>query len=575
MLILGALVLAAPMRIGVVTSGADARAASDAQFAVELRLGAMPDVTVRSAADVARAFPAPGAPASAEPVDADARRRAEALLKEATDAYLDGKGAFALDRLGLLAALEDQRSVPAVDRVRARLWRAAVFSALKDDAHSDAEALAALALAPDLKVDLTEFPPSVEEIVTRVRPRLRTATVVLSGLPAGARVWIDERAVTSPFRAAFGTHRLFASAPGHRGVGRPIDVTGDLSVPLALPAELPGDIAAAIASVSGGGTASAQDLAKLRDLARRIDADALIVVDAGATPHAAGIGSGGDPIRAVAMRDAADVATFAESAVPSLRKARPNAALSRTSMGWQIATRGALVYDARTHDVGGVAARYSGAGPALGLDVSRALWVGALDVSRVQYGLNKVRVFFRDGNSGESNGGVTTTARLAGAARPFRGGDPDGSWLQGELALNSILHEGKPVRDSAGIDTGFEPGFTILAPQAGVRGRLAFPIHAGTIAAEAAALFAPASLWSETPNGASGDSPRGGTGLAAALGARWTRGRLGIGASWRYERISAKFRSQAYFGILGGAIPDPATVVETRATFAIDAAYRF
>ncbi len=96
----------------------------------------------------------------------------------------------------------------------------------------------ALRLAPDLKVDLERFWPSLAEFVEDVRGRAARPLVTVQAIPSGAKLWVNGRSVTSPFEVVSGQQVIVAEAAGHTPVRLELEVSSDTNLKMALPIAL-------------------------------------------------------------------------------------------------------------------------------------------------------------------------------------------------------------------------------------------------------------------------------------------------------------------------------------------------
>lgn len=599
--LLGSLLLSAPPRVGVVAVGEDAGAAGELQRTIELRLSASRKVAVAGASDIGTALvPGPQSPASASrQIDPALRKEAASLLQEATDAYYEDRAAVALDRLAALAALQDRTNVfPASDRVRLLLWRTAVFLALKDQTSAEAEALTALSINPDLKVDLNEFRPSVKEAVDRVRERgLRTVTVVVSGLPPGAQLELDDRLVTAPFRATLGRHRLIARAPGRREVIRVFDATSDVSIPMSLPVSTDAATEAVLVAIAGDDDLSREQRNLTEGIISRLKLDYLVVARPdGNAARATIVNEKGSAI-AAPEGNAATVAAWIESKVlgdasgnvaavttpavsatpratppPRVRRPRERSALA-------LAASGGLLWSSRSRTLSGKTGgdfetSFGGVGPRVVVDASLGAPFARVEAAWIDYGISTLDVTMPDGSSKEVTGGSTTMGRLiAGWRQSFGGGEPDAApsvWAGIGGSFES--HGATDVADDSG-DLGLLTSYSRTAVEIAAGGRYPF---GGSMqpAISAGVIVAPVSTWSESPADTSGTDPAPGLALGWNLGVAF-QATSKIGVSVEY---GGAMRSVAFKGAAAPPV-DPtitdATIAESFHFFGATAGYRF
>src|SRR5439155_25837170 len=87
------------------------------------------------------------------------------------------------------------------------------------------EALSALVLQPDVKVDSSIFPPSVDALVSELKKSPTPGVPVsVDAFPRGAAVTIDDRPIAGGVSLRPGRHWLVARAEGSREVVRALDI---------------------------------------------------------------------------------------------------------------------------------------------------------------------------------------------------------------------------------------------------------------------------------------------------------------------------------------------------------------
>ena len=599
----GSILLASPPRVGVVTVGEDAAAAGDLQRAIELRLSASRKAEVVGAAEIAAVLPAgPGSTAPAtRPLDPAVQKEAASLLREATDAYYQDRAAIALDRLGALAALHERAAAfPVADRVRMRLWRTAVFLALRDTAQAEAEALTALNLDPDLVVDLNEFRPSVRDAVERVRARgLRAATIVVPGLPSGATLELDGRPVTPPFKALSGRHELTARAPGRRDVKRIFEAgSSDLSVPMYLPVATDGPTETALTALATSSQPPREAREVAERIASRLDLDWLIVA-VGRTNDARGIAlsSDGDVFHAspVASGNAAyanlaawfDQRILAEPAVaatprptrtPGPVQAGPGGVVGSRALA--ITANGGLVWSSRNRRLSGDGGSgfdvsFGGVGPRVTVDASLGAPFAHVEAAWITYGISTLDVTLPDGSKSDVDGGTTTFARLqAGWRHAFTPGEPDaGPSVYAALGGSWESHAANDVRQPGSGDLGLLASYQRTAVEVALGGRM--PLNAPLSPAISGGLVvAPTSTWSETPSNTSGRKPSPAFAFGWSLGvAAKPSDRLTVSLDYTGSMRSIAFEGTAK-APLDPALTDP-TLDESFHSLGVTAGYRF
>lgn len=624
-------------RVGVIAVGADAAAAGELQRELELRLAAAPRVTLHGGNDLAPAIGRAGTATPASGPDAQKMREAADLLQKASDAYYEDRAAFALDRLGALAALHERTgNFPVGERVRLLLWRTAVFLALKDEPQAETEALAALTLNPELKVDLNEFRPSVKEIVEKVRGRgLRMVTVVVNGLSAGATLRLDDRAVSPRFQAPIGKHRLVASAMGRRDVGRTFDAAGDLSIPMTLPIALEPALETTLSGIVWRGQPSSQDAPILTGLATRLGVDWLVVAATRTDPASesrvvlislAGGSSFASPQLAIGSGTNAALATWTDSrlasdltgaiaavavATPSpVSTATPAPTATPVAVAVAIATprprpaptaaprvpparrraasgenvvlgaRGGVLWLDRTRTISGggesFTTEFGGVGPRITADASRGMFFGEVEAAFLSYGISTLDVKLPDGSKTTVSGGSSLVARLGGGWRhAFGDGDWDGSTVvRAGLGLVRETHSAEDVKDSSNQPLRLLTSYDRNGLELRVDGRLPFPDVTFRPAITGGLAVGPAIGFSESPKGATGTSPAAGPEFGAHLGVELApMERLGVAFEILASMRDTKFKGTAQ-APLNTAIRN-ATMSESFQGTALTARYRF
>lgn len=576
----------------MIAVGDDAAATGELQRALELRLSASKKLELVGAAELSAALPAaPARPAGPRPIDPALQKEAAGLLQEATDAYYQDRAAVALDRLSALGALQDRtQAFPVSERVRILLWRTAVFLALKDATQAEAEALAALALNPDVKVDLNEFRPSVKDAVDRVRARgLSAVTILVSGLPAGATLELDDRPVTSPFKATAGKHRLSARAPGRHDLVRTFEATSDISVSMTLPYATDPGTEAMLMTLATSSSPTREQRLPADQIAAKLKVDWIVVATAGrdanavalaypgATVHVAPPSTPGNVAAWIDQRLAGDAVAIAPAQTPRPVKT-PRPAGSTTLA---IDAAGGLAWTARNRALegksgGGFETSFGGVGPRVTVDARYGSPFAQLEAQWVNYGISTLDVTLPDGSDASVTGGTTTLARLHGGWRHSLGGqgEPDAApSVYGTLGFAYETHSAKDVKDPAAGKLGLLTGYQRTAVEIAAGGRYPF---AGTLrpAVSAGVVVAPVSTWTETPANTSGKNPSPGVAFGWNLGVAVTpASRLTVA----FEYAGA-MRSVAFDGAADAPV-DPeltdSTIDETFHTVGVTAGYRF
>ncbi|HVO30843.1 MAG TPA: hypothetical protein VMV18_08905, partial [bacterium] len=587
---------------------------------LELRLVSTPRITLKGANDLAGSLARPSSgTATQAAMDPAAAREAAVLFQKGSDAYYDDRSAFALDRFGALASLYDRTpGVPVADRVRLLLWRTAVFLALKDEAQAESEALAALTLNPELKVDLNEFRPSVKDMVDRIRARgLHTATVMVTGLPAGATVTVDDRSVSPRFVIPIGKHRITASAPGRRDVTRTFDASGDLSVPMTLPIALDPSLESALAGMVWRGQPSPSDVAALANLAARTNADWLVVggtrVDPAVESRVAvfSLAQGGPAYASpqipngpganaalCAWVDArlqsevagpavaptpTQVAVVAPTPRPSPRSTpRPSVESRSSEQAVAFDVYGGLLWKDRSRTLSAgrsFTTAFGGVGPRVGVDATREELFGLFEAALVNYDISTLDVTLPDNTTHETvKGGSSTNARLElGWRHAFNQGDWEGD-PQVRVGAG-ILYESlaaEDVKDVGGAKLGLLSSYTREALEISADGRYPISAPSWSPAVLVGLRVSPFGAVSESPSGTTGKSPSMGPGVDWRVGGVATpMPRLQIEVGYEGGMRSTKFKGPVPF--LAGVTPQPsgATVSETFHGFGATARWKF
>ncbi len=468
---------ASPVPAAVICAGNEIDVVAELQASLLGRLGAYPGIALlppqklATVSGVLRTGDAAG-PASADPALQAAIAEATTLLDQAKAAYYEDRTAMALERLGGLASLQERFArFPVTERIRMRLWRAAVFLAAEDEDQARAEAREALVLGPDLTVP-KEFRPSVRDLVERARAtKLPTGKVTVVGLPAGAKVTVDDRPVDASFTVPLGRHTLVVSAPGRREVARVLQVDGDLQFPL----DLPYDVTPALEKLVGELVWSERPppavVQKLSTLGRKLGVEWMVfasarkgpdlqvraaLIDARAETAALSLtlpfrGGVGEALgswleghfqapRAPPVSSAgASASVPSGSAGPPPASGRPSgplptvvAASSRPG-GVRVTAEGGVLLSLIARELAGkdggtFKSQFFGVGPAVAVEVAGRGWLAATEVGWANYGLSTLDTQLSDGSTVSVKGGSTARARVLGGYRHLFGQrDSDGS----------------------------------------------------------------------------------------------------------------------------------------------------
>ena len=259
-----------PTALAVIVVHDDDRIAGEVQQRLESKVGVSSDIRLR--------------PSSSLVVSTVARedgtaKRVEAILTKAKDAYWEEQLDLALTLVREAEGELRESRYHSFDTARISQWRAALLLAKQDEFAADRETRAALAIAPDMQVDLDIFRPSVAKLFERIRAATPQGVAVsIAGAPAGARFWIDERIVGARTVVTPGAHRLHVEANGYRTLDHAIDVTSSVTIQAGMAPALPAKTSAILIAFAGGKTLDDNDRATLSELLARSKADAVAVV---------------------------------------------------------------------------------------------------------------------------------------------------------------------------------------------------------------------------------------------------------------------------------------------------------
>lgn len=456
-------------------------------------------------------------------VDAVVQQTADKLLDDARRAYYDSRFDDAAAKLAALSAFLDGAStLPSSARVDLLLWRASLFLEGGDARAAEAPVREALVLAPEVRVSDATFPPSLVALVRRFQAQPATrVTMRFTQLPPGAVVSVDDRTVSA--RAPDGTpqisvpqgkHRILAAAPGHEFVSVAVDARTALTLTLTLPLLVPAAARATFDAIAlGTGVAAAPD--DLRALARRLDADALVLVHRSSRGTAALVLRGKNVAQLEPSRSLTDAA-LASWIVDQL----PGDATGLdVDAGTHLALRSRSVASGWDAAFGGV-----GASAGVGKRVGETLTLAA-EGHATTWVLSSVTVKGPDGSRESGGGGTSFGARLGARVA-------HGRWSFG---LGAAWNE---LRSEDVGDRGLFPSERRIA--ADLRLGLRLPVRA--VEARLEAGFIPWAYVAETPTGATGGSPVGdpsGT-LSLLLDRRMRAWRLGATATTELRRTHFK-----------------------------------
>jgi len=541
-------------RAAVVVVGADPSAVGDLQRDLEKRLAAaVPGLAVRITGDVAMRIGAPRAPATPVPTPDPGTA---ALMEQAIGAYYEAQYVRALDLFAKAQGQNDSNDAPLSRKTEVFLWRVAVFLGLNDVTQAQQEALAALALNPELKVAATsELPPSVSQELDKVRASasFKLVTVLVNGLPPTASLTIDGRSVPSRFKVLAGKHRLVASSNGRREVVREFEAVADTAITVSLPPALAPEAEAAVLAFVQAESTGAEP-PEITALAQKLDADWVIFAGANGTDVRAvlrrsvnGVLTRGGPFPAPEA-SASLASTFSKTiaSAKNVKTADPNGGLTFDDGVWNIQTRGTLVASGWLRSVSGgeeFQTFFGGAGPEVRVEAAkgRMLLVGA--GSWVSYDGSSVEVKLPDGSKTSATGGSTARVVLGGG---WRGGGQDGGRFR---ALASLDLENHSNTDPAnrGAELNLMTGYTRAALD--VRGgfRMGAPGMPSWLL-DLELGVSPYAYFAEDPAGATGDSPSSGPAYlwsAALESAPSAASRWGYRLSYAGEMRSVTFKGQS------------------------------
>lgn len=554
---------------GVVISGPDPVAAGSLQRRIEARLSG-----VASGADVlAPRLASTGTP-RAPVVDAAMQQEGDRLIAAAERAYYEGDVNGALAQLSDLERIvAESPGMPVRTRARLLVWRAAIFLE-KAGTHPAAESplREALAIAPNLVVDERSYPPLVVALAARVKRSLKTVQVVVTGLPADARVRIDDADVpasggTWKVMVPAGRHRLQAWGPGRELVTTMFEAAADTTIAVSLPLALePAEAQAFAAIASGRGGADA-----LAPLSARLRVNTI----AGVVRTPAGLAGflwhrGKVEAAPVSPATAAGEIAIADWIAARLRER--NATLARGSapparMGWAVSA--GLAGGARSREANGgssYAATFGGAGATAAVSGRVGRWIGLGEMTWLSYGFSPVTADLPDGRSASGDGGTTIAGELAAGWQLLRPESAPSVFAAAGMGFER--HTATDLR-TGGAELGFFPSHTRMSLDVHGGGR--YPLRA--LVLEGRLTVRPFSTWSEDPAGFTGRDPVAEPAFAARLGASRQRGAWLFSARYELARRTISFSGDAQ-APLATPLHD-AVVTETLHGFALQAALRY
>lgn len=389
----------------------DPAVAGEIQQRLEARLrGKMSGGEIRPTADVAARLAPPAPKGSGVET-----KKVEENLLEARKSFWNADLVGTEMRITRAeSTIDAMGSFPSVDRANVVIWRAALLLAKEDASGAEREVARLLALAPDAKVDLDVFPPSLGKLVERVRDSLPKPVIVnVRGLPKGSRLWIDNRPAAAQWSVAPGSHRLHVEAPGFRSVDLPFDAKSDLSLSIPLPIAVAPALEQKLIAFANGAALSERERVQVWEIVFRVaGGDAIFV----ATRTAGGL-HGRLFYRGVSSRTSATVsstnegeeslAEWAAATLVSMRSAHSTAVSTakRFERGDTLKVRGGFGFSSRAwhldgSDGGRFTADFSGVGPWAMTSVSRHGIVADATASLAEYGLRRETVTLgRGGNT--------------------------------------------------------------------------------------------------------------------------------------------------------------------------------
>lgn len=547
-------------QLGVLSIEEDPVAAGGRQQRLEERLRRAPSLVVRSSEEIAAKL-RPAAIVSG----GEAKEQIEKLLASAREPYWNADLVLAEARVAEAEILIDAMgSTPSVDRAEIVLWRTAILHGKGDAAAAERELRRLLAIAPDARVDLDAFPPSLAKLVEQVRTSLPDPVPVrFRGAPRGTRVWIDGRPSAEPWRVAPGSHRLHAEAPGFRSIDLSFDARGEVELWLGLAVTLKPHLEQKLRSFASGGEISRADRTDFWELLFRTNLDAFLVVARVEGGVQGRVFARGHASNASAVFPATSDGekSLTEWAVATLMQSKgapvaPRSTANEAPDIWTL--HGGLGVFSRSWELRGSndnrfsASGFSGTGPQLSGTFAYRDIVAEADVGFTTYALQEESIGLDDGASVRAFGGATAAAQvIAGYRFPFRrtAATPSLAVLAGGRFER---HESDPLSDSDG-DLGLLPSWERFSAEIGARAELPLVFASRPHAISLTGSLSPWSSWRITPSHALGRSPTGDPGFAWGGEAD-----LGLSARWAC-RIGYEGRhSAARLKGIGAAPVDPA-----------------
>lgn len=504
----------------VVSVHDDPSVAGSLQQRLEARVGVASGIRLRPSAEVASLYAGlPKADSSPAPI--------EALLDRAREAYWGDQVSVAEARVEEAAALLDRMGTfPPFDSAKISIWRTALL-AKKDEVVADGEARKLLSVAPDIQVDLDVFPPSLSNLIEQVRvSQPRAATVVLSGLPRGARAWIDGRPASQRWLVAPGSHRLHVEGRGFRSIDHSFEATGDVTLSAGLAPALSPELGSILASFARGGDLNDKERTAVWELLFRAKADAIAVVaraDGGLRARIFMGRTSTAPSGIVALtndgeKSLADWIIMSITQVPT-KPIPPAGVAARRGPSDSVTFQGGLAAATRSWRVNGAdggrfVAHFSGGGPSLS---AQARWNNAVGVVRanfMDFGSQKQSFELSDDSQASARGGSTASIRLASGYRLTLSRKETTPSFTAFAGGTFDRHAAGSLRDSTG-DLGLLPSWERYSLEVGGRGELPVAllpeVRPAVLRLQASA--SPWGAWHATPADSLG-SPRAFTGFS-------------------------------------------------------------
>ncbi len=571
--VLAATAYVPPKTVGVVVLLDDAQTAGELEGRIEAVMRDSVLIKTRTADEMGANAP-PLRLTSSGP-DASTRKRADELFEEASAAYDEDREAAAIEKLTALSALIDKdASFPVVDRVKLRLWKTAIYLLTKDEEQAKVDAVAALALQPDLVVDSNVFPPSVSDFVEKMRKEKRVAQIQVKTSPTDATLSLDGNPVERDFKVlAERLYLLTVSARGRRTVSRSIETKGDQTIRIRLPMALPAAGETALAKLARSEAHSAELAAAVRKMSASFGVDSLVAVVAQTAgdklevrPTVILLGGGGTVVagspRTIELKEASSIATWARRVLERGPLTEDGAIRPLGGVaGAEIARRGIfgvtvdsgagteILQRSRSlsgSEGNGARASFIGVGPAAWAEVARGRLYGGASAGWSYYGLATTRIPVQGAPDPVAGGGSTVRSEVFVAYRHPLGAVAGGPRVGVEVAFRHERHEADDV-ESMHVLTSYSRQELVARLVGTVP--LALAGRRWTVRAQVGT--GPWSRWREDPDGATGSDPRASLPLEAGLSVDVERGRWRGGLAYRFERRAVDFSGEALAPFLG------------------------